>query len=275
MKHNVSLANKPIEEQSPELDELDSPFEFLSGLMDTTPPPPPTAAAKTRPKNGTPKTGASKTASQKEKTVGRDSTQDLLDMIEPCDFDEEESESSQGDGDTELSDELFASESSVTPPPLPAPSDTALEGVSAEEEPEEETLASRLHKITEVLDSSLLRFRLAVDNFMKTMREGDQEATCYLLIGCLFMKKGLITEAIGYFRSGLHVPGVTQKEAVALFFQMGRAYEKLENFSEAEYYYSKVHRMNPKYRSVAKRLQAVTMFSECTNNTQVEAEAIH
>lgn len=275
MKQNHNVLTTPGPAYAIETDELDDPFEYISEFIEIKPP-------KAQQRN----VSHAKQAGKSNGPGQRDTTQDLLDMIEPCELEEEDSGYHTGDTSvTDLTCELFSGEKpspaqeekkiSGAPPVVPPQTESQADQNPGAKEQESESLESRLNQVTEVLDSSLLRFRLAVDNFMKTMREGDQEATCYLIIGCLYVKKGLITDAMGYFRSGLHVPGISNKEATALFFQLGRANEKLENYSEAEYYYSRVHRMNPNYRSVARRLQAVSMFSECTSSTQVSAEAVH
>lgn len=122
-----------------------------------------------------------------------------------------------------------------------------------------------VNQATKSLDSSLNRFRISVDQFLKTMRKGDHDVRCFFVIGCLHLKRGLLKDAIKYFRSGLYVKGITEEEKVAIFFQLGRANEKLKNFSEATYYYYRVHLIDPGYLSVTRRLLSMAEFQKTTN----------
>ena len=49
------------------------------------------------------------------------------------------------------------------------------------------------------------------------------------------------TDAIGQFKKGLYVEGITEREALSLYFELGQAYERLSDPREALYYYEKVH----------------------------------
>jgi tetratricopeptide (TPR) repeat protein len=65
------------------------------------------------------------------------------------------------------------------------------------------------------------------------------------------------TDAIGQFKKGLYVEGITEREALSMYFELGQAYERLNDPREALYYYEKVMKRDPNFRDVQSRVGAV------------------
>jgi tetratricopeptide (TPR) repeat protein len=97
----------------------------------------------------------------------------------------------------------------------------------------------------------------AVNEFRIVMKDPAREVQCHLMIGLCFLEKGLQTDAIGQFKKGLYVEGITEREALSLYFELGQAYERLNDPREALYYYEKVIKRDPHFRDVEKRVETL------------------
>ena len=83
------------------------------------------------------------------------------------------------------------------------------------------------------------------------MKDPAREVQCHLMIGLCFLEKGMQTDAIGQFKKGLYVEGITDRESLSMYFELGQAYERLNDPREALYYYDKVIKRDPNFRDVA------------------------
>ncbi|HEY2743083.1 MAG TPA: tetratricopeptide repeat protein, partial [Polyangia bacterium] len=97
----------------------------------------------------------------------------------------------------------------------------------------------------------------AINEFKIVMKDPAREVQCHLMIGLCFLEKGMQTDAIGQFKKGLYVEGITEREALSMYFELGQAYERLNDPREALYYYEKVMKRDPHFRDVEKRIAAV------------------
>jgi len=97
----------------------------------------------------------------------------------------------------------------------------------------------------------------AINEFRIVMKDPAREVQCHLMIGLCFLEKGMQTDAIGQFKKGLYVEGITEREALSMYFELGQAYERLNDPREALYYYEKVLKRDPHFRDVEKRVAAV------------------
>ncbi|MCU1282211.1 MAG: repeat-containing protein, partial [bacterium] len=97
----------------------------------------------------------------------------------------------------------------------------------------------------------------AINEFRNVMKDPAREVQCHLMIGLCFLEKGMQTDAIGQFKKGLYVEGITEREALSMYFELGQAYERLNDPREALYYYEKVMKRDPHHRDVQKRVDAV------------------
>ena len=97
----------------------------------------------------------------------------------------------------------------------------------------------------------------AINEFRIVMKDAAREVQCHLMIGLCFLEKGMQTDAIGQFKKGLYVEGINDREALSMYFELGQAYERLNDPREALYYYEKVIKRDPHFRDVQKRMEAV------------------
>jgi tetratricopeptide (TPR) repeat protein len=97
----------------------------------------------------------------------------------------------------------------------------------------------------------------AISEFKIAMRSREKEVLCHMMIGLCYVEKGLTSEAISQFKTGLYVEGITDRETIALYFELGQAYERFEDAREALYYYEKVAKKDPRFRDVASRIERI------------------
>ena len=81
------------------------------------------------------------------------------------------------------------------------------------------------------------------------------------MIGLCHKEQGNLSEAINQFKAGLYVNPITLAEKFGLYYEIGNAYEELEDPQEALYYYEMVLKKDPGYRDVAQRVQAIRAAS--------------
>ena len=98
-----------------------------------------------------------------------------------------------------------------------------------------------------LMDDAIAEFKIA-------MRSREKEALCHMMIGLCHIEKDMLSEAISQFKTGLYVEGITERETIALYFELGQAYERLEDAREALYYYEKVAKKDPRFRDVGSRV---------------------
>jgi tetratricopeptide (TPR) repeat protein len=97
----------------------------------------------------------------------------------------------------------------------------------------------------------------AMNEFRQVMKDPKREVQCHLMLGLCFIEKQSYTEAINQFKKGLYVEGITDPEALSLYYELGQAYEKIGDPREALYYYDKVQKRDPKFRDLSRRLRAL------------------
>lgn len=75
------------------------------------------------------------------------------------------------------------------------------------------------------------------------------------MIGLCLVEKGDVATAIDHFKRGLQAAEKTEREELALYFEIGAAYEHLGDLSEALYFFQKVDKRDPGFRGVHNRAQ--------------------
>ena len=93
----------------------------------------------------------------------------------------------------------------------------------------------------------------AISEFKIAMQTRDKEVLCHMMVGLCYMDKGITSDAISQFKKALYVEEITPQETVTLYFELGRAYERLDDNREALYYFEKVAKQNPRFRDVSER----------------------
>jgi tetratricopeptide (TPR) repeat protein len=101
-----------------------------------------------------------------------------------------------------------------------------------------------------LLDDAVREFGLAV-------RAPDAQIGALTMIGICKLELGRTSDALEHFLQGLNSDAVTAEEALALRFEIGRAYESMGKLGEATKFYEKVHAMDASFRDVTTRLREV------------------
>jgi tetratricopeptide (TPR) repeat protein len=101
-----------------------------------------------------------------------------------------------------------------------------------------------------LLDDAIAEFNIAT-------RDPAREVQCHMMIGLCNVTKGQMTEAINQFKEGLYAEQIQEREQLALYYELGQAYERLGDGREALYYYEKVVKRDPVFRDVGERITAL------------------
>ncbi|MBK8481625.1 MAG: tetratricopeptide repeat protein [Proteobacteria bacterium] len=94
----------------------------------------------------------------------------------------------------------------------------------------------------------------AIGQFRIAMRAPAKEVLCHLMVGLCLRDKGELAEAINELKTGLYVEGISEREAVALYFELGQSYDQFDDDAEALYYYEKVLKRDPTFREASDRV---------------------
>ncbi|MBO6937643.1 MAG: tetratricopeptide repeat protein [Deltaproteobacteria bacterium] len=102
----------------------------------------------------------------------------------------------------------------------------------------------------------------AVKEFQLAMANPQRECLCHTMIGLCRVEQGNYSDAINQFKKGLYAEHKTEREELGLYFELGSAYEMLQDPQEALYYYQKVQKRDPDFRGVEERIQRLTRPSQ-------------
>lgn len=94
----------------------------------------------------------------------------------------------------------------------------------------------------------------AIQQFKKVIHLESKRVYCHMMIGLCNIDLGLIEEAIRELKNGLYLEQVTEREAAALQYELGKAFERKGDPEEALYYYRRVARWDPQFRNVQLRV---------------------
>ncbi len=95
----------------------------------------------------------------------------------------------------------------------------------------------------------------AIKEFELVRETPGRAVQCHMMIGLCHVQRGKLQEAVDEFKSGLYVDGINDREALALYFELGAAYEGLGDEREALYYYEKVLKRDPRFRDIGRRIE--------------------
>jgi len=97
----------------------------------------------------------------------------------------------------------------------------------------------------------------AVTEFELASRDPTRECVCHSMIGMIYLEQGNLETAIEAFIRGLHAEQKSSDQEIALYYELGNAYQQRTNVREALFYFQKVLRRDAKYRDVAARVRAL------------------
>jgi len=97
----------------------------------------------------------------------------------------------------------------------------------------------------------------AISEFTIASQDGGKKAAALTMVGLCLVEQGKYSDAINRFKDALHGPGISEQETTGVYYEMGRAYELLEDPAEALFYFKKVSKRDPKFRDVTARIKAL------------------
>ena len=110
------------------------------------------------------------------------------------------------------------------------------------------------YKEMELLDEAVKEFQSAAE--MVSPKDGTPRyLQCCNMLGHCFMGKEMPRLAVMWFKKGLEVPDHTEDEYQALRYDLGTAYEQMNDLDRAIEVFSEVYGINISYRGVAEKLR--------------------
>jgi tetratricopeptide (TPR) repeat protein len=110
------------------------------------------------------------------------------------------------------------------------------------------------YKEMDLLDEAIQEFQRAV----ALVKQSDGTARflqCCNMLGHCFMEKGMAKAAIVWFKKGLESPGHSEDVYQALRYELGLAYEQLDDLDNALQLFTEVYGADVSYREVADKLR--------------------
>jgi tetratricopeptide (TPR) repeat protein len=181
-------------------------------------------------------------------------------------------------GDIEITDSTVASPADSTVPPVisnasPPVSGSGIDSGLAEIfeefriEAEGETTATNedyethynmatAYKEMDLLDEAIREFQLAA-GLTSAADSGPRYFQCCNLLGHCFVEKGMPQAAVLWFKKGLEVPGRNPEELKALQYELGSAYEQMDDVKRAIAAFTEVYGVDVSYRDIGDRLSTL------------------
>jgi tetratricopeptide (TPR) repeat protein len=98
----------------------------------------------------------------------------------------------------------------------------------------------------------------AIREFSAAADDPERECVCHSMIGMILIERGKVSEAIDSFMQGLQSSVKGPDQEVALYYEIGSAYESLKRTKEALTYFQKVARRESNYRDVQERVRRLS-----------------
>ncbi|MBN1654239.1 MAG: tetratricopeptide repeat protein [Deltaproteobacteria bacterium] len=96
---------------------------------------------------------------------------------------------------------------------------------------------------------------LAIREFEICLKDERLSCKAYTMLGLCHLAKGEIQEGISNFEAGLRSPNRTEEDEVVIHFELGNAYELIEDYERAQTNFQKVARRDPHYRDIRHRIK--------------------
>jgi tetratricopeptide (TPR) repeat protein len=95
----------------------------------------------------------------------------------------------------------------------------------------------------------------AIEEFKIAMQNEDKEIPSLHMIALINLERDRYTDAISIFKKLLNYDEITDEQRLEFLYQIGSAYLKLKDKSEALFYLNKVYKQNPNYRNIKQLIQ--------------------
>ncbi|HSS20925.1 MAG TPA: tetratricopeptide repeat protein [Pyrinomonadaceae bacterium] len=130
------------------------------------------------------------------------------------------------------------------------------EGGVANEDFETHFNMATAYKEMDLMDEAVREFQIAAG----LAKPGDGKSRyfkCCNMLGHCFMEKGMPQAAVLWFKKGLSAPGCNADEAKALHYELGGAYEQMDDLPSAIAAFTEVYGVDVSYRDIGDRLMAL------------------
>jgi tetratricopeptide (TPR) repeat protein len=105
-------------------------------------------------------------------------------------------------------------------------------------------------------------FADAIAEFRKAMQDGRREVQCRTLIGECLLAQEQSADAIAEFKRALSVPGISDRQVLELYYQLGRSYEHLAQKEESLYFYEEALKRDLSFRDTRQRVELLKLQIE-------------
>ncbi len=107
-------------------------------------------------------------------------------------------------------------------------------------------------------------FDAAINEFAALAQDPSHEVFALTMIGECHEARGALGEAVAFYKKALNRPTVKEDEATQLYYQLGSAFQALEDRTEAVYFFEKVVKRDAAFRDARRRLTDLRDESSAT-----------
>ena len=117
------------------------------------------------------------------------------------------------------------------------------------------------YKEMDLLDEAIREFQAAAA--LATPVDGTARYfQCCNMLGHCFVEKSMPQAAVLWFKKGIETPGRSQEEYKALQYELGSAYEQMEDLTQAAAAFTEVYGVDVGYRDIAERLNNLQVLQK-------------
>ena len=114
------------------------------------------------------------------------------------------------------------------------------------------------YKEMDLLDEAIREFQTAA-NLTRPEDGTPRYFQCCNMLGHCFIEKGMPRAAVLWFKKGIDTPGRSPEEYKALQYELGSAFEQMNDFSRAIGAFTEVYGVDVSYRDVGERINELQM----------------
>jgi tetratricopeptide (TPR) repeat protein len=112
------------------------------------------------------------------------------------------------------------------------------------------------YKEMDLLDEAIREFQTAA-NLTRPEEGTPRYFQCCNMLGHCFVQKGMPRAAVLWFKKGIDTPGRSSEEYKALQYELGSAYEQMNDLSRAISAFTEVYGVDVGYRDIAERISGL------------------
>lgn len=117
------------------------------------------------------------------------------------------------------------------------------------------------YKEMDLLDEAIREFQAAAALVSPTDSSGRYFQCCNMLGHC-FVEKSMPQAAVLWFKKGIETPGRSAEEYKAIQYELGSAYEQMEDLRQAAAAFTEVYGVDVGYRDIAQRLSNIQFLQK-------------